>query len=38
MSEFILELKKVSRYFGSVIALKDIDMQVKMGEVHCLLW
>ncbi|MRI33641.1 ABC transporter ATP-binding protein [Endozoicomonas sp. OPT23] len=37
MSEFILELKKVSRYFGSVIALKDIDMQVKMGEVHCLL-
>jgi len=37
MSEFILELKKVSRYFGSVIALKDIDMQVKLGEVHCLL-
>lgn len=37
MSEFILELKNVSRYFGSVIALKDINMQVKMGEVHCLL-
>ncbi|MGB1236902.1 MAG: ATP-binding cassette domain-containing protein [Pseudomonadales bacterium] len=37
MSEYILELKKVSRYFGSVIALKDIDMQVKLGEVHCLL-
>ena len=37
MSEFILELKKVSRFFGSVIALKDIDMKVKMGEVHCLL-
>ncbi|MEZ8142294.1 ABC transporter ATP-binding protein [Enterovibrio norvegicus FF-33] len=37
MSEYILELKKVSRYFGSVIALKDIDMEVKMGEVHCLL-
>lgn len=37
MSEFILELKKVSRFFGSVIALKDIDMQVKLGEVHCLL-
>ncbi|MEH6650384.1 MAG: ATP-binding cassette domain-containing protein [Motiliproteus sp.] len=37
MSEFILELKKVSRYFGSVIALKDIDMKVKLGEVHCLL-
>ena len=37
MSEFILELKKASRYFGSVIALKDIDMKVKLGEVHCLL-
>ncbi|WP_143821117.1 ATP-binding cassette domain-containing protein, partial [Motiliproteus sp. MSK22-1] len=37
MSEYILELKKVSRFFGSVIALKDIDMQVKAGEVHCLL-
>jgi len=37
MSEFILELKNVSRYFGSVIALKDINMQIKLGEVHCLL-
>ena len=37
MSEFIIELKNVSRYFGSVIALKDINMQVKLGEVHCLL-
>ncbi len=37
MSDYILELKKVSRYFGSVIALKDIDMKVKLGEVHCLL-
>ncbi|MBU2023576.1 MAG: ATP-binding cassette domain-containing protein, partial [Gammaproteobacteria bacterium] len=37
MSEFIIELKKVSRYFGSVIAIKDIDMKVKLGEVHCLL-
>lgn len=37
MSEYIIELKNVSRYFGSVIALKDINMQVKLGEVHCLL-
>ncbi|MFT5707082.1 MAG: simple sugar transport system ATP-binding protein [Oceanospirillaceae bacterium] len=37
MSEFILELKNASRYFGSVIALKDINMQIKLGEVHCLL-
>lgn len=37
MSDYVLELKKVSRFFGSVIALKNIDMQVKLGEVHCLL-
>ena len=37
MSEFIIELKNISRYFGSVIALKDINIQVKLGEVHCLL-
>jgi simple sugar transport system ATP-binding protein len=37
MSDYILELKNVSRYFGSVIALKDINMKIKLGEVHCLL-
>lgn len=37
MSEFIIELENVSRYFGSVIALQGINMQVKLGEVHCLL-
>ncbi|RXJ74644.1 ABC transporter ATP-binding protein [Veronia nyctiphanis] len=37
MDKYILELNNVSRYFGSVIALKDINMKVKMGEVHCLL-
>ena len=37
MSEYILELKNVSRFFGSVIALQDIDIQVRKGEVHCLL-
>ncbi len=36
-SEFVIELKKVSRFFGSVIAIKDIDMVVKQGECHCLL-
>jgi len=35
--ENILELKDVSRFFGSVIALKDINIKVKSGEVHCLL-
>jgi simple sugar transport system ATP-binding protein len=33
----ILEVQNVSRYFGSVIALKDISMSVHPGEVMCLL-
>jgi simple sugar transport system ATP-binding protein len=33
----LLELRHVSRYFGSVIALKDVSMSVYAGEVMCLL-
>ncbi|MCS7058884.1 MAG: ATP-binding cassette domain-containing protein [Meiothermus sp.] len=33
----LVELRKVSKYFGPVVALKDIDMKVYAGEVHCLL-
>jgi simple sugar transport system ATP-binding protein len=36
-SDTIIELKQVSRHFGSVIALHDISIEVKPGEVHCLL-
>jgi simple sugar transport system ATP-binding protein len=36
-SEFILELEKVSKYFGSVIALRDVTVRLRRGEVHCLL-
>ncbi|MBB3225987.1 simple sugar transport system ATP-binding protein [Luteibacter sp. Sphag1AF] len=36
-SEYILELDNVSRYFGSVIALKDVTLRLRHGEVHCLL-
>ena len=32
-----IELKAVSKYFGSVIALKDVSFDVEPGEVHCLL-
>lgn len=32
-----IELQHVSKRFGSVIALNDIDMKVYPGEVHCLL-
>jgi len=36
-SEFILELENVSKYFGTVIALKDVTLRLRRGEVHCLL-
>jgi simple sugar transport system ATP-binding protein len=35
--EFILELENVSKYFGTVIALKDVTLRLRRGEVHCLL-
>jgi simple sugar transport system ATP-binding protein len=37
MSDYILELDRVTKYFGSVIALKDVTIRLKRGEVHCLL-
>ncbi len=33
----LLEVVNVSKSFGSVIALRDVSMQVGAGEVHCLL-
>ncbi len=33
----LLEARTVSKYFGSVIALKDISMTVRAGQVMCLL-
>ena len=33
----LLEIKGVSKYFGTVVAIKDISMFVKAGEVTCLL-
>ena len=33
----LVELRSVSKYFGSVIALKDVSFEVRAGEVHCLL-
>jgi simple sugar transport system ATP-binding protein len=32
-----MEVQSVSKYFGSVVALKDISMKVHAGEVMCLL-
>jgi simple sugar transport system ATP-binding protein len=33
----LIELDRVSKYFGSVIALKEVSFDVRAGEVHCLL-
>ena len=32
-----VEIRHISKYFGSVIALKDVSMAVNAGEVMCLL-
>ncbi len=33
----LLDVRHISKYFGSVIALKDVSMGCKAGEVTCLL-
>src|SRR5258708_5977847 len=33
----LLDVQHISKYFGSVVALKDISMKVHAGEVMCLL-
>jgi simple sugar transport system ATP-binding protein len=33
----LIEVRGVSKYFGNVLALEDISMNVRAGEVHCLL-
>jgi simple sugar transport system ATP-binding protein len=37
MAEPVIEARSVSKYFGTVIALKDISISVSAGEVVCLL-
>ncbi|HSK82593.1 MAG TPA: ATP-binding cassette domain-containing protein, partial [Rubrobacter sp.] len=33
----LMEARGVSKYFGHVVALEDISMQVRAGQVTCLL-
>src|SRR5262249_15270545 len=33
----LIALQNVSKYFGTVIALKDVSFELDPGEVHCLL-
>ena len=37
MSEYLIEFNNISKFFGKVIALKDVTMKVKKGEIMCLL-
>jgi simple sugar transport system ATP-binding protein len=37
MSEYILQLENISKFFGTVIALSGVTLRLKKGEVHCLL-
>ena len=36
-SEYILETEHVRKKFGSLEVLKDINLQVKKGEVICII-
>jgi simple sugar transport system ATP-binding protein len=36
-SEYILELDDVSKFFGTAIALRNVTLRLRRGEVHCLL-
>ena len=36
-TDLILQLENVSKYFGPVIALSEVTLRLKRGEVHCLL-
>jgi len=37
MGEYILELRHISKTFPGVVALKNVNMNVRSGEVHALL-
>lgn len=37
MSEYVLELKNITKIFPGVIALDDVQFQLKPGEIHALM-
>lgn len=37
MSEFIVELKNITKRFPGVVALRDMSLQIKPGEIHGLI-
>ena len=36
MSEYILEMRNITKEFPGVTALSDVTFQVKKGEIHAL--
>lgn len=36
MENFVFIMNHVSKKYGGVIALEDVDFDIKRGEVHCL--
>ena len=37
MSNYLIQFNNISKYFGKVIALKDVTMKLRRGEIMCLL-
>ena len=37
MSEYLLEMKNISKSFPGVKALQSVEFQLKAGEIHALL-
>ncbi|MHC1480042.1 ATP-binding cassette domain-containing protein [Frateuria aurantia] len=36
-TDYILQLDNISKYFGTVVSLKNVTLKLRRGEVHCLL-
>ena len=34
MGEILLEVKKMNKKYGPIVALKDVDLTISRGEVH----
>jgi simple sugar transport system ATP-binding protein len=37
MSDYVLQIENISKFFGPVIALNGVTLRLRKGEVHCLL-
>ena len=37
MSDYLVQFNNISKFFGKVIALKDVTMKLRRGEIMCLL-